>query len=155
LRLDVEVATAFKKPRVNGIETEDYHLWQLTDVFDYGLLAQAALAAALKKPKNTESLLDLLRAHIIRLGGSMAALTIKVHELNAHESGFMGAAEYTQSDTFETICPRCRNGMLCYKAGSCWCKDFALSDRSRLLLARQYDKKCVCAKCLDLFGNQV
>ena len=51
-------------------------------------------------------------------------------------------------------CAKCKNAMLCYNDGNCWCQDFKVLPATQRMLNKLY-KGCLCNNCLRAYAVRI
>jgi 7,8-dihydroneopterin aldolase/epimerase/oxygenase len=85
---------------------------------------------------------------------NMHSLYVKVRKLNPPLGGRVYASVVEEHEEYFSACPNCRKPFICYQDKElCWCKDANVHPATAENLKRQFNNKCLCAKCLTFFGG--
>jgi 7,8-dihydroneopterin aldolase/epimerase/oxygenase len=55
-------------------------------------------------------------------------------------------------EEFQSSCGRCRQNIICYGDGDCWCQEINVLPRTQESIMQQY-RGCLCKNCLSFFAN--
>jgi 7,8-dihydroneopterin aldolase/epimerase/oxygenase len=85
---------------------------------------------------------------------TMESLKVTVRKLNPPLGGRVYASVVEEKEEYMSACPNCKKDFICYKETElCWCKDANVHPATAENLKRQFNNKCLCAKCLNHFGG--
>jgi 7,8-dihydroneopterin aldolase/epimerase/oxygenase len=86
----------------------------------------------------------------------MQSLTVRIKKMHPALPGRVQSSTIETKEVFLKDCPKCKNPpskLICYKDENCWCKQMYVHEATREILLQQYDKKCLCTKCLEFYSN--
>jgi dihydroneopterin aldolase len=85
----------------------------------------------------------------------MQALRVRVSKLDPPLGGRVAMAWVQDDLDFKKDCPRCKKPFINYDADDCWKRFPNLHPATKETLERQFDKKCICDKCLKFYVGEV
>jgi dihydroneopterin aldolase len=85
---------------------------------------------------------------------NMQGLRVRVQKMNPPVGGQVESSWVEEEWKFDTNCPRCKRGMICYGDDSCWCNNIGnIFPATRETMIRQFGTSCLCSECLKIYAG--
>ncbi len=106
--------------------------------------------------KKEYQLLEALAAHIVYAlkyqFNSIQTVKVRISKLAPPLGKVVERAFVETDESFEALCGRCNQPMICYLDDTCWCRQEVVHPTTLQTIRGQF-KKCLCKKCLSFYAG--